>query len=75
MSGHHLAAIGLHHCAERLRRLSLARENLIPEIDEPQTHSEIGQCFHGNPPRRRPYPHKTVYATVWRSTINGRRFR
>ena len=34
--------LGLLHCAERLRRLLLARENLIPDIGKPRWHRRIG---------------------------------
>src|SRR5262249_17167992 len=39
--------LGLLECAERLRRLLLARENLIPEIGIPRSHQRIGQCLSG----------------------------
>jgi hypothetical protein len=35
---------GLHERAKRLRCLSLARNNLHSEIDEPRSHRRIGQC-------------------------------
>jgi hypothetical protein len=38
--------IGFLHCAESLRRLSFAWENLPSEIDEPRSHRLIGQCLH-----------------------------
>jgi hypothetical protein len=38
--------IGLHKRAERLRRLSFARENVPSEIDEPRSDHGIGQRLH-----------------------------
>ena len=39
--------IGFNNRAESLRRLLLARENLLPEIGEPRSHRRIGQRVHG----------------------------
>ena len=39
--------IGLHHRAERLRRLPFTGKNVKSEIGEARSHGGIGECLHG----------------------------